>query len=92
MKKLLALPALVAVAVVAGPLAAGSSAGVAATAPQQIKLSATKAGYGYDAKALTAPAGKEFLLVFTNRSSLKHNVSLEVGELEYGATQTIGKG
>ena len=91
MKKFLALPALVAVAAVAGLLAASSSA-TAAAAPPQVKLSTAKTGNGYDTKALTAPAGKEFLLVFTNGSTQKHNVSLEVGELEYGATQTIGKG
>ena len=86
MKKSRVLPALVAVAAVAG--AASSSAAVAA-GPPQIQLSASKSGFS--AKALTAPAGKEFLLVFTNNSAQKHNVSLELGELEYGATLTIGK-
>ena len=59
--------------------------------PPTVNLSATN-GKSYSTKTLTAPAGKEFLLVFKNATTAKHNVSLELGELEYGATLTIGKG
>lgn len=54
-------------------------------------ISASKTGYGLDKKTLSAPARTEFLLVFTNNSGQKHNVSLEFGEFEHGATLTIGK-
>ena len=37
------------------------------------------------------PAG-QVTIVFTNQSSHQHNVSLEQGETEYGATVTIGPG
>ena len=60
--------------------------------PPTVKITAEKSGYRYDVKTLTAPAGKPFLLVFTNLSSQMHNVSLEQGELEYGSTLTVGKG
>jgi plastocyanin len=60
-------------------------------APPTVTLTAMQKGTSYNTKKLTAPAGKEFLLVFNNRSTKKHNVSLELGELEYGATLTVGK-
>ena len=75
--------------------AIGVSAATASTthsaAPPTVTLTAQASGTSYDKKTLTAPAGKEFLLVFKNLSSKQHNVSLELGELEYGATLTIGK-
>jgi plastocyanin len=89
-KKILVLLVLSAVTVVSVSAAVASSARVAA--PPTVTLSAAKSGTSYDTKALTAPAGREFLFVFRNLSTKKHNVSLELGELEYGATLTIGKG
>jgi plastocyanin len=91
MRKTLAILALTAVS------AASVSAAVAApvrvnAGPPTVTLVASKTGTSYDKKTLTAPAGKEFLLVFKNLSTKRHNVSLELGELEYGATLTIGKG
>ena len=91
MRKIAALLVLSSVAAVSVSVAMASPARVS-TAPPRITLTATKSGPGYDQKTLTAPAGKEFLLVFKNLSTKKHNVSLESGELEYGATLTIGKG
>lgn len=91
MKRHFALPTLLASVVLAGTIAATSAARPVA-GPPQIKIGTSKTGYSFDAKKLTAPAGTEFLLVFTNRSTQKHNVSIEFGELEYGATLTIGKG
>ena len=85
------LPALVAVAALSGGVAAsGSAHGTAG--PPVIQVSSSATAYVYSTKTLTVPAGKEFLLVYTNHSSKQHNVSLEVGELEYGATQTVAKG
>jgi plastocyanin len=91
MRKILALLVFSVVTAVPVSVAAASPAGVAAP-PPTVTLSAAKSGTSYDKKTLTAPAGTEFLLVFKNLSTSKHNVSLELGELEYGATLTIGKG
>ena len=90
MKKFLALPALVAVVAVMAALPA-SAFGHRTAGPPRVLISAGKTGYSFDKKTLSAPAGTEFLLVFTNNSTQKHNVSLELGELEYGATLTVGK-
>ena len=90
MRRFMALPVLVVAVAVAGTVTATSSAH-RASGPQRVMISATNSGYAFDKKTLTAPAGTEFLLVFTNHSTQKHNVSLELGELEYGATLTIGK-
>ncbi len=60
--------------------------------PPTVTVATSASGMGYTAKTLSAPAGTQFLLVFTNHTSKQHNVSLEQGELEYGATLTIGKG
>jgi plastocyanin len=73
------------------------SAAVASTAhtsgpPPTVVITAEQSKAAYSPKTLTAPAGTQFLLVFKNLSAGKHNVSLEQGELEYGATITIGKG
>ncbi len=90
MRKTLALLAAVsAVAAIAVSAASASQARVAAIPTVALSVGSGKA---YDKKTITAPAGKEFLLVFKNTSTGKHNVSLEQGELEYGATLTIGKG
>ena len=89
MKKVLGLLALSAVAAAFVSGAAASRVRVAA--PPTVTVTALKSGTSYNVKTLTAPAGKEFLLVFKNLSTKKHNVSLELGELEYGATLTIGK-
>ncbi len=90
MRRHFALPAIVAAGIIGGTFAATSSAHQVA-GPPQVLISASATGSSFDKKTLTAPAGKEFLLVFTNHSTQKHNVSLEFGELEYGATLTIGK-
>ncbi len=90
MKRHFALPALAAAAILGGTLTATSSAHHV-SGPPQIQIAASATGYSFDKKKLTAPAGTEFLLVFTNHSTQKHNVSIEFGELEYGATLTIGK-
>ena len=45
----------------------------------------------FNTKVLHARAGT-IKLVFTNRSTLHHNVRIESGENELGGTKTIGKG
>ena len=87
MRKSLAL-----LAVLAAVATIASTAYAAAGAPPTVHITALASGTKYNTNKLTAPAGKEFLLVFQNLSKHKHNVSLENGELEYGATLTIGKG
>ena len=89
MRKIAGLVVLSAVAAVSVSAAWASPAHVAAV--PTVTVMAPKSGTSYDKKTLTAPAGKEFLLVFKNLSARRHNVSLELGELEYGATLTIGK-
>ena len=89
MRKILVLLVLSTVAAVSVSAAVASPARQAAM--HTIKLTAGKAGTTYDQKTLTAPAGTQFLLVFKNLSTQRHNVSLEQGELEYGATLTIGR-
>ena len=90
MRRSLSLIVLPAAMAVFASTAVASTARVAA-APPTVTLTATSAT-SYDKKTLTAPAGREFLLVFKNTSTKMHNVSLELTELEYGATLTIAKG
>ena len=87
---LLVLPVAAAVAAVFVSGVAAAPAHVSA-GPPTVTLTTTN-GKSYSSKTITAPAGREFLLVFSNKTAGKHNVSLENGELEYGATLTIGKG
>jgi plastocyanin len=91
MRKTLALPAaLLALTAVAVP--AASAAPARAAGPPTVILTTTAGGKSYDTTKLTAPAGRQFLLAFRNTTRQQHNVSLEQGELEYGATLTIRKG
>ena len=89
MRKALILAALSLLAAL--PVSAASAAR-AVGPPPAVTITAEASGKAYNHKNLTAPAGTQFLLVFKNLSTGKHNVSLEQGELEYGATITIGKG
>lgn len=56
-----------------------------------VKIAASKSGLKYNTKTLHARAGR-IELVFTNPSTLRHNVRLEVGEKEFGGTKTIAHG
>jgi plastocyanin len=60
-------------------------------APNVVHINALKSGYQYDVKSLKASAGP-VTLVFVNHSTKPHDVALEQGETEYGATVTIGQG
>ena len=71
--------------VVAGPAGARPS-----TTPSVVKVSALSSGLKFNTTTLRAHPGK-IKLVFTNKSTLKHNVRIESGETELGGTKTIGK-
>jgi len=74
------------VAVVAGPASSNPT-----TQPSVVKVSALASGLKYNTKVLRAHPGK-IKLVFTNQSTLQHNVRIESGENELGGTKNIGKG
>ncbi len=88
----LALTAASALALGATSAACASPAGSTAAGMPTLTLATSASGTSYSAAKLKAPAGKPFLLVFENPTGKQHNVSLEQGELEYGATLTIRKG
>jgi plastocyanin len=71
--------------VVAGPASSHPT-----TQPSVVKVSALASGLKYNTKVLRAHPGK-IKLVFTNQSTLQHNVRIESGENELGGTKTIGK-
>lgn len=78
---------LVAVASLSGAAIASASA-----APRQVlHLSAPVSGLRYDQKVVRARAGK-IEIVFVNRSALKHNVNVELGEHEFGKSATVSHG
>ena len=74
-------------------LAAGLAAQQAAAAPagHTVRISAQPSGLAYNTKVVRATAGR-IKIVFTNLSSLHHNVRIELGEHELGGTKTIGHG
>jgi len=70
----------------------GAAIASASTAPAQvIHLSAPVSGLRYDQKVVRAHAGK-IEIVFLNRSTLKHNVNVELGEREFGKSATVSHG
>lgn len=83
-------------AAVAGAIATAVAAQLAVAAPYRttadvVHIAAVKNGLAFDKKTLHATAG-QVTIVFTNRSHLKHNFRLEIGEKEYGGTKKIGHG
>lgn len=90
MKRLVSVAMLSGAIGIVAPAAFASTA--ASTSVPTVTVSTTTSGTHYTMTKLSAPAGKQFLLVFRNLTAGQHNVSLEQGELEYGATLTIGKG
>jgi plastocyanin len=72
--------------VVAGPAGARSSA-----TPSVVKVTALSSGLKFNTRVLHAHPGK-IKLVFTNQSTIPHNVRIESGENELGGTKTIRKG
>ena len=53
-----------------------------------VRLSAPVSGLRYDQKVVRAHAGR-IKIVFLNRSALKHNVNVELGEKEFGKSATV---
>jgi plastocyanin len=90
MKKLMFVP-LAALALAGGGVASAATASTARSTANVVTLTAPKSGLGYDKKVAAVTAGK-ITLVFNNLTTHQHNISLEQGETEYGATVTIGKG
>jgi plastocyanin len=83
-----ALPILAAIvtgAVIAGPAAAQPAS------TSIVKVSALASGLKYNTAVLHAKAGKIEIL-FTNKSTIQHNVRIESGETELGGTKKITKG
>jgi plastocyanin len=73
-------------------LVAAALAPAAVAAPANaVRIAAVSSGLRYDTKTLRARAGR-ITIVFTNRSTLHHNVRIELGENELGGTKTIGHG
>lgn len=80
-KLLLVLVVLAALIPVAGSTANAASSNV-------VHLSAPVSGLRYDQKIVHARAGR-IKIVFLNRSALKHNVNVELGEREFGHSKTV---
>jgi len=88
MKKLLILP----LALTSGALvAAHAPAALSHQTANVVKITAPKSGLRFGQRNVSAKAG-QVQLVFTNLSSLHHNVRIEIGEREFGGTKTIGLG
>ena len=78
------------VLVAAGALAAAAVSTATAANPSIVHLSAPVSGLRYDQKIVRAHAGR-IKIVFLNRSPLKHNVNVELGEHEFGKSKTVTK-
>ncbi len=89
MRKLVVLAAVLTAFVVAA--AAGPAGAARHGSPSVVKVTALASGLRFDRTTLHARQGK-VRIVFTNRSSVSHNVRVESGERELGGTKTIGKG
>ena len=77
------------VLVAGGAIIVGTvSVATAATTTNVVHLSAPVSGLRYDQKAVHARPGR-IKVIFLNRSSLKHNVNVELGEHEFGKSATI---
>ena len=88
--RLIALLAVV-IAIVTAVVVAGPAGASPAKAPGVVRVKALASGLKFDRTTLHARAGK-IKLVFTNLSTLQHNVRIESGEHELGGTRTIRKG
>ena len=80
-KLMLVLVVLAALIPIAGSTASAASSNV-------VHLSAPVSGLRYDQKVVHARAGR-IRIVFLNRSHLKHNVNVELGERELGHSATV---
>ena len=80
----------VAIAAATAVVAVGPAA-ARPTTTTVVKVTALSSGLKFNTKVLRAHPGK-IKLVFTNKSTVKHNVRIESGENELGGTKNIGKG
>jgi uncharacterized cupredoxin-like copper-binding protein len=78
------------VAAAAAALSALVISNAIAAPPSIVHLSAPVSGLRYDQKVVHAHAGR-IKIVFLNRSALKHNVNVELGEKEFGKSATVSK-
>ena len=76
---------------VIGVLAVSATSAAVAGTTSVVRISAPVSGLRYNQKVVRAHAGR-IKIVFTNMSSLKHNVNVEHGEKEFGKTATISHG
>jgi len=74
-----------------GSLSGAAIASASTAHPQVVHLSAPVSGLRYDQKVVRALAGK-IEIVFLNRSALRHNVNVELGEREFGKSATVSHG
>lgn len=72
-------------AAIAVPAVASSATGSSLSI---VHITAPVSGLRYDQKLVRAHPGK-IKIVFLNRSALKHNVNVELGEREFGKTATV---
>lgn len=76
---------------VTGVLAATAASGALASTPNIVRISAPASGLRYTQRIVHAHVGR-IKIVFLNRSSLRHNVNVELGEKELGKTATVTRG
>ena len=82
--------AVLALVIATAVVVVGAAGAQPSAMPSVVKVSALASGLKFDKTVLHARAGK-IKLVFTNRSTTRHNVVIESGERELGGTKTIGK-
>jgi plastocyanin len=82
-----ALLAMLAVAALGAVIASNALAATTSV----VHLSAPASGLRYDQKVVRAHPGR-IKIVFLNRSQLKHNVNVELGEKELGHSATVVRG
>ena len=89
--RLTAVLALVGAVATAVVLAGPAGARPATAMPSVVRVSALPSGLKFNTTVLRAHRGK-IKIVFTNRSTIEHDVRIESGEHELGGTKAIGKG
>jgi plastocyanin len=85
------MPRIVLVLSVVACLSGAAIASASPVRPQVIHLSAPVSGLRYDQKVVRAHVGR-LEIVFLNRSALRHNVNVELGEHEFGKSATVSHG
>lgn len=91
MKRLIAGLALTAIAIAVAMVAIAPAGAATTKSASVVKISALPSGLEFNTKELHAKHGKVDI-VFTNLSTLDHNVRIARGSHQLGGTKTIGKG